>query len=105
MNVKALKLSNQLMEFSFFIHEGCTKKTSLNFRRSFCLIFLTTNMLEGWDIIPLKILPSSAKPKPQLSLSLILSFSQPPTRPTGKVLLSQAECWNEQQKLTKVNKN
>ena len=36
------------------IVKGVPKKTSLNFRRSFCLIFLATNMLEGWDIIPLK---------------------------------------------------
>ena len=27
--------------------KGAPKETSLNFRRSFCLIFLATNMLEG----------------------------------------------------------
>ena len=34
--------------------KGVPKKTSLKLRRSFCLISLATNMLEGWDIIYLK---------------------------------------------------
>ena len=34
--------------------KGVPKKTSLNLRSSFCLISLSKNMLEGWDIIYLK---------------------------------------------------
>ena len=39
-----------------YIHvvKGGTKKTSLNSHHRFCLISLTKNILEGWDIIHLK---------------------------------------------------
>ena len=58
-------LSNKLKLFSshsispcsiqyYILVKGGAKKNSLNSCRSFCIIYLATNMLEGWDIFHLK---------------------------------------------------
>ena len=43
-------MENFLLEHAGEV-KGGTKKTSLNSQHRFYLIFLTKNMLEGWDII------------------------------------------------------
>ena len=53
--IKKQKNSRQCLNFwKMSKLKGVPKKTSLKLRRSFCLISLATNMLEGWDIIHLK---------------------------------------------------